>query len=443
MHSLRTIHSVLKQATGLVIFLAVLQIQAQTGSTISLEDVKLKAKEKNTSLKISEQEYVHAKAQYESSSAVLLPQISLSNTSTFTNNPLYAFGFKLLQRDVTTSDFDPQLLNDPGNVENFNTRIELVQPLINVDGWKERKMANINAEALNLKMQRTQEYIELEATKTYMQLQLAYKSLAVIEKAEETAVQNQISAKHNFDQGLMQSASYLNMEVRVAEIKHKLNLAKSNLQNVSDYLNFLIGEESGSLLIPANELMPDPVDIGNHSILSMDRKDILAMQYSVDAQEKMLESSKMNFVPRANAVANYEWNDASFMGFGANNYMVGLQLSWDIFSGYKNIGKIHQDKALLEKANLTQQKYIHESELELNKARRQFSDARNQVELTSLALQQSKEAFRIISNRFKQGLEKSTDLLNSETKYHEKELEHAKAIFNYNFSKAYLKFLTI
>ena len=443
MHSFRTIQSVVKQVTGLVIFLAVFQVHAQTSSIISLDEVKLKAKEKNTSLKISEQEYAHAKAQYESSSAVLLPQISVSNTSTLTNNPLYAFGFKLLQRDVTTSDFDPELLNDPGNVENYNTRIELIQPLINLDGWKERKMANINAEAVNLQMQRTEEYIELEATKTYMQLQLAYKSLSVIEMAKETAVQNQIWAKHNFDQGLMQSASYLNMEVRVAEIEHKLNLAKSNLQNVSDYLNFLIGEETGSLLSPVNELMLDPVTMGNNSILSMDRKDILAMQYSVDAQEKMLESSKMNFVPRANAVANYEWNDASFMGFGANNYMIGLQLSWDIFSGYKNIGKIHQDKALLEKANLTQQKYIQESELELNKAKRQFSDSRNQVELTSLALEQSKEAFRITSNRFKQGLEKSTDLLYAETKYHEKELEHAKAIFNYNFSKAYLNFLSI
>ena len=443
MHSFRTIQSVVKLVTGLVIFLAVFQVHAQTSSIISLDEVKLKAKEKNTSLKISEQEYAHAKAQYESSSAVLLPQISVSNTSTLTNNPLYAFGFKLLQRDVTTSDFDPELLNDPGNVENYNTRIELIQPLINLDGWKERKMANINAEAVNLQMQRTEEYIELEATKTYMQLQLAYKSLSVIEMAKETAVQNQIWAKHNFDQGLMQSASYLNMEVRVAEIEHKLNLAKSNLQNVSDYLNFLIGEETGSLLSPVNELMLDPVTMGNNSILSMDRKDILAMQYSVDAQEKMLESSKMNFVPRANAVANYEWNDASFMGFGANNYMIGLQLSWDIFSGYKNIGKIHQDKALLEKANLTQQKYIQESELELNKAKRQFSDSRNQVELTSLALEQSKEAFRITSNRFKQGLEKSTDLLYAETKYHEKELEHAKAIFNYNFSKAYLNFLSI
>ncbi len=106
MHSLRKIQSILKENFVLVLFLAAIQIQAQTSSVISLDEVKSKAKEKNTSLKISEQEYAFAKAQYESSSAVLLPQISLSNTSTFTNNPLYAFGFKLLQRDVTTSDFE-------------------------------------------------------------------------------------------------------------------------------------------------------------------------------------------------------------------------------------------------------------------------------------------------------------------------------------------------
>jgi len=443
MHSLRKTKSRFKAFIGLVIILTAMQIQAQTSTIISLDQVKSQAKEKNTSLKISEQDYALAKAQYESSSAVLLPQISLTNTSTFTNNPLYAFGFKLLQRDVTTADFDPELLNDPGNVENFNTRIELIQPLINLDGWKERKMANINVEASNLQMQRTEEYIELEATKTYMQLQLAYKSLSVIEMAKETAVQNQIWAKNSYDQGLMQSASYLNMEVRVAEIEHKLNLAKSNLENISDYLNFLIGEESGQLLSPMDDLILDEVAGNDDSVLSMNRKDILAMQYAVDAQEKLLESSKLSFVPRANAVANYEWNDTSFMGFGANNYMVGLQLSWDIFSGYKNIGKIHQDKALLEKANLKQQKHIHESKLELNKAKRKFMDSKNQVQLTSLALEQSKEAFRITSNRFKQGLEKSKDLLYAETKYHEKELEHAKSIFNYNFSKAYLNFLTL
>ena len=180
-----------------------------------------------------------------------LPQIRLSNTSTFTNNPLNAFGFKLLQRDVQASDFNPDLLNDPGQVENFNTRIELMQPLINVDGWKERKMANLNVQAANLQSQRTAEYVELEASKTYMQLQLAHKSLEVLEKAKETAIQNHVWAKNSFEQGLLQSAAYLDMEVRVAEVENKLHLAKSNIENISDYLSFLIGQEDSANLIPS------------------------------------------------------------------------------------------------------------------------------------------------------------------------------------------------
>ena len=434
--------TLIKTIFSLLVFTMTMKVQAQSSSIISLEEVKIKAKEKNTSLKISQQDYALAKAQYESSRAVLLPQIRLSNTSSFTNNPLNAFGFKLLQRDVSAADFDPELLNDPGDVENFNTRIELIQPLINVDGWKERKMANLNLEASNLQAQRSAEYVELEAIKTYMQLQLAYKSLQVIEKAKETAVQNHIWAKNNFEQGLIQSADYLTMEVRVAEVESKLQVAKSNIQNVAEYLAFLIGEDTNTNLRPGDDLILDPMNTQETYKLNMERKDLLAMQYAVDAQEKMFQSSKMTFIPRANAVANYEWNDASFMGFGANNYLIGLQLSWDIFSGYKNIGKVHQEKALLEKANLEQEKYVQESELEINKAKRQLADSKNQIELSSLALEQSKEAFRITGNRFKQGLEQSKDLLFAETKYHEKELEHARAIFNFNFSKVYLKFLT-
>jgi len=415
---------------------------AQSSSVISLEEVKTKARDKNTSLKISQQDYAYAKAQYERTSAVLLPQLRVTNTSSFTNNPLYAFGYKLLQRDVNAADFDPVSLNDPGNVENYNTRIELMQPIINVDGWKERKTANLNLEAKNLQSERTSEYVELEVTKTYMQLQLAYKSLEVIKKAKQTALENQIWAKNNLDQGLIQNADYLNMEVRVADVENKLQVAHSNVQNVSDYLAFLIGDTTNTTFKPNTDLTLTDFEFDDSKGLNQDRKDIKAMQMSVDAQEQMLKSSKMSFIPRANAVANYEWNDNTVFGFGANNYMVGLQLSWDIFSGYKNIGKIHQEKAMMEKASLNQQKYIAESELELNKAKRQFTDARNHVHLSNLAMDQSKEVLRITSNRFKQGLEQSKDLLYAETQLNEKELENLQAIFNYNFTLAYIKFLT-
>jgi len=59
-----------------------------------------------------------------------------------------------------------------------------------------------------------------------------------------------------------------------------------------------------------------------------------------------------------------------------------------------------------------------------------------------LALEQSQEAYRIRSNRFTQGLEKTTDLLQSETQMAQKELEFLQSVFEYNFTKEYVQFLT-
>ena len=426
----------------LAALLAHFTVIAQNEIPITLDEAISKAQEKNASLQISRQEYAIAKANYESSSAVLLPSIRVTNTSTFTNNPLNAFGFKLLQREVTAPDFNPDLLNDPGDVENFNTRIEVMQPIINVDGWKERKTANLHARAVNLQSERNAEYMQLEVTKAFMQLQLAFRAVDVLEKALETAMENRALAKNSLDQGLIQNADYLNVEVRLSEVENQLQLAKSNINNVSDYLAFLMGDKSGTIYMPASELALEETEVFLSAGLNPNRKDIQAQQYAVEAQEQMLKASKSSFLPRANAMANYEWNDSEVFGFGATNYMIGLQLSWDLFGGYKNIGKVHREKAMLEKANLSREKYLAESELELNKARRNLADATNKVHLSQLAMEQSEEAHRIVTNRFQQGLEKTTELLFSETQYLEKELAYLQAVFEYNFNLAYVQFLT-
>ncbi len=427
---------------SLIMFLFSTNLYSQNSVEISLTEAKAKANENNTNLKISKQDYAIAKANYEQTRAVILPKLNISNTSSFTNNPLNAFGFKLLQKTVAVEDFNPTSLNDPGQVENFNTRIELLQPIINVDGWNKRKASNLQLQAANLQTERASDYLELEVIKTYMQLQLAYKSVTVLEKAKETALENQKITKNSLDQGLIQNADYLNVEIRLTEIENQLQYASSNVENVSDYLAFLIGNNDDVIYQPNTELTLQTLDFDENKQFNNQRNDIQAMQFGVDAQEQMLKSSKMSFIPRANAFANYEWNDSEIFGFGADNYLFGLQLSWDIFGGYKNIGKIHYEKAQLEKANLNKDNYIAQSKLELSKTKRRLNDVKNNVTLSRLALDQSEEAFRIKSNRYEQGLEKTTDLLFVETQYQQKELDYLQAIFNYNYTLAYLNFLT-
>ena len=126
----------------------------------------------------------------------------------------------------------------------------------------------------------------------------------------------------------------------------------------------------------------------------------------------------------------------------ANGYLFGAQLSWDIFQGSKRIGKAQKSKSEFEKSKLEYKQYVSKSNLELNKAKRAFIDADNKLKLTTLALQQSEESLRIRTNRFKEGLEKTSDLLIAETQYAQKQLEYYQTIFEYNYTQAYLQFLT-
>ena len=64
------------------------------------------------------------------------------------------------------------------------------------------------------------------------------------------------------------------------------------------------------------------------------------------------------------------------------------------------------------------------------------------MNLTQLALQQSEESLRIRTNRYKEGLERTSDLLMAETQYVQKQLEYYQTIFEYNYAHAYLQFLT-
>ena len=175
---------------------------------------------------------------------------------------------------------------------------------------------------------------------------------------------------------------------------------------------------------------------------SLNRADIEAMQESTNAYEHLYKASKMGYVPSLNAFGSYEMYDKDIFKANSGGYLVGAQLKWNLFEGYKRVGETQKTKAEFNKASLNLDEYKSKSQLEFNKAKRQLKDAENTLHLTKLAVEQANEALRIRTNRFKQGLEKSSDLLISETQFLQKQLAYLQTVFNYNFTKAYVEFLT-
>ncbi|EMQ94015.1 MAG: TolC family protein [Xanthomarina sp.] len=415
---------------------------AQQLVPITKTEVLARVSEENRAIKISEQEYLEAKADFKQTNAIFLPNITASHTGMATTNPLMAFGSKLNQEILTPSDFNPDLLNNPGQVENFATRFEIQQPLINMDGFYQRKAAKSKMEAQALQIERTSDYYAFEVEKAYMQLQLAYKGVDVLEKALETANENKTLAENSFKQGYLQRADVLSVEVRVNEVKNQLQTAKSNIANASNYLSFLMSDTNNVIYKPSDSLQIGNFGVMNSEVISENRADIKALQLATNAYETMNKADNMSFLPRLNAFGSYELYDDQIFQGDANGYIFGAQLSWTILDGTKRFGKSQKSKAEFEKSKLQYEQYVSQNQLELNKAKRMLTDAENRLNLTKLALEQSEESLRIRTNRYEEGLEKTTDLLLAETQYAQKQLEYYQTIFEYNYAQAYLQFLT-
>ena len=415
--------------------------KAQETVSISKAAVLSKVSENNTAIKISEKEFNAARADYRLTNAIFLPNITASHTGISTTNPLMAFGSKLNQGILTQNDFNPSLLNYPTQTNNFTTKFEIQQPLINIDGMYQRKASKSKMKAMSLQTLRTTDFLMFEVDKAYMQLQLAYKGVEVLEKVLEVANENKKIANNNFIQGYLQRADVLSVEVRVTEVKNQLQTAKSNIQNASNYISFLMNKEEDVVYQPSDSLAVTVLSL-NDKAISENRADIKAMQLASDAYQTMHKADKMAFLPRLNAFGSYELYDDQIFQANANGYLFGAQLSWDIFQGSKRFGKVQKSKAEFEKSKLQYEQYVSQSQMEFNKAKRILSDTENKLKLTALALEQSKESLRIRANRFGEGLEKTSDLLLSETQYAQKQLEYYQTVFEYNYAQAYLQFLT-
>ena len=275
-----------------------------------------------------------------------------------------------------------------------------------------------------------------------MMLQLAYKMLETLENARATTLANRKMMDNYFKNGMIQKSEILYVDVRLSEIDSQIQIAKSNIKNASDYLYFLLNENSnGKILKPTEPLKYQEGLISEDLRLNIHRKDLEAYNKSLEAYKWLIKSSKSKFLPRLNAFGSWEIYDNKFAQFDANGYLVGLQLSWNIFDGLKSKSESEKYKSEVSKTQAELLQYTKQSELELSKASRAVQDADSKIIFTQKAWEQSKEAYRIRKNRYEQGLEKSADLLSAETLMSQKELEYQQAIFEYNTAFAYLEFL--
>ncbi len=414
---------------------------AQESKYISLEEAIQVATKNNSNVKMAEFDTKTANANYRMTDAVFLPQVNLDYTALTTNNPLNAFGFLLQHQAVTAGDFDPARLNHPDASPDYSAKAEVKLPLLNMDQMYARKGSKAQEEVYKYKAQRTKQYVEYEVKKAYSQLQFSYMAKDILLQSLADVKQIHQSVTNFYNQGLVQKSDVLNAQVQVNTIESALAKAESNIRNASDGLRFLMGLELNGEVHSAEPLMQKGL-LPTADFVAATRPDLMALGKAVDASDMMIKSAKMAFLPRINAFGAYQFNDGKPLKFGSDSYLIGINMSWNIFSGNQNKNKLKSYQFQRDKMAEEQVLQKNQSQMELYKTKRDLNDSQVEINKQQASADQADEALRITSNRFKEGLVSTTDLLIAQAQLSKQKLQLAQAIMSYNITQSYLEFIT-
>ncbi|MBI2283028.1 MAG: TolC family protein [Bacteroidetes bacterium] len=421
------------------VFAAVAATAQGNPKPLLLSDAIKLAQEQNSQVTIAKTAEKISLSQFKQTEAIWLPQVTLSYTGFTTNQPLTAFGFKLQQAQVQSSDFIPATLNSPGATSNVMTQLSVQQPLFNPDMTFLRKAALKESEVYAFKTQRTKEAVTMQVTNAYLQLEFAYEAVKVLQDALATVKEIYRFTNDRYQQGLLQKSDLLQVEVQVKTVETQLAEARSQISNISDQLSQLMNTEAGQVY----STEPVILSVADYSdSVSTARSDIRAMNTAVLAYDLAIKSTRNSMLPKLNAFGNYQLNDKKVFGFGANAYFAGLQLSWDIFKG--NQAKNKAATQTLEKTKLQEQlqEQLQQGTVEIRKTKRQLDDTRYRISQQTTAAEQAEEALRIIRNRYSQGLVNTTDVLMAQNQLAQQKMLLAQAQFMQKSTLTYLQFLT-
>ncbi|SMO97146.1 TolC family protein [Gracilimonas mengyeensis] len=437
--------------TGLLMLalMAPLAVMAQqsagNGHTLrlSLEEATELALDQNFSIEQAGYEVDKTQAKFRQTNAVFLPQLSFEYNAISTDDPLNVFGFKLKQEVVSQQDFNPALLNDPDAYENYSAKFEVRQPLLNPDMFLQRGAVKSKLQSSREQLAGTKNYIRFQVRQQYYNLILHLRQLEVLDAALETAQAHRRQAQNYFEQGMISKEDFLAAKVYELEMESRQLHTQNERDKVEEELALLLGLEGNAIITPTDELQVEaqPELADNLSEIEINNAQTRAIDLQVEAAQKMVKSAGFSFLPKINAFGSYEYNDQDFAGFDASSYMIGLNLRWDLFSGFSKAGKVMEAKADYHKAQSMQESHRQEQQNRLRQALRSLDHAQKELALTEEAITQSTEDVTIRTNRYEEGMERTTDLLEAETKLAEAKLKRVMARFKYNMSLAALELL--
>jgi outer membrane protein len=374
-----------------------------------------------------------------------LPQIQLGSFFLRSDDALNAFGYTLQNRAVTQQDFDPTLLNNPGETNHFVSRLQLLQPIFNGGmGINGRQAANAMSRAAEYQHLRAEETIRFNAVQAFEGLALAKAYEGVMVAAVTSAeghvkqAQSMVNAEMATEADLLQAKVYLSgLQQQLIEVRNMMAIAGENIK--------LLTAVRIDIPLAADIVFDTRPDLflvaGLDSLEGAGRNDILARREQADAAGQMVAVAQGSMLPHINmSVQRDFYSQEDLFGDDARSWSLGVYATWDIFKGMQNIGEVKKAKAQKRAAEYMVQFETRQARVQATEAMLRAQAAHEKVMVARGAVDAAREGLRIVTNQYREGLASMVNLLDTQAAAIMAEGNLVQALHDYQVGMANLEY---
>lgn len=393
-------------------------------------------------LKISQSKLKSSDANVSEVNSMFLPQLKLMANYTRLSDNVPPF-------EVTTP-FSPVpiKISDPV-LDNYNLRLSLQQPLFT--GFKllsSKKAAEYNFNAAESEYSREMNEAALNIHNAFWNYYRTQEVRSLLEQSLGQ-IENHLKDTKNFlDNGLVTQNDYLKLQVQYSNTKLQLIEAENNLEIARAVFNKTLGFPLElKTEISVDELKAKSAEHNLEDLVKeakQNREEIQSLCFKLKAAEENITSARSGWFPSVYLTGNYyysnpnprfqplidQWNDT---------WDVGLTLSWDIWNWGLTSSRTAQAEELSVQTQTSLEKLNDNIEVEVYTNYLNLIKSKEKVNVSKLSLEQASENYRITSEKYREQLATSTDLIDAEVSELRATTNLTTSLIEYNVAKVRLE----
>ena len=413
----------------------------------SLQDFINYALEKNIKLQKDKIALEESDVDVKTAKASLFPSLSFNTGHNVINRPY--------QQNSSTVSGTEIISSDNKTTYNGNYSLSAQWTLWNggkrLNNIKQQKTAR---DIASLSVTETENMLQEEITKLFVQILYADESVKINKSTLETSEANFKRGEELFKEGSISKADLAQLESQVGNDKYQLVTSESTLRNYKLQLKQLLeldGTDEMTLALPTlsdeqvMKVLPSQADVYQTALTT--RPEIQSGQLSIDNAKLGIKTAKAGYMPTislsasssstTNSASTNNW--AQQMKYGWNN-MIGVSLSIPIFDNRQNKSNVQKAKLQYSNSQLnlaTKQKELYSTVetlwLDALNAQQQYAAA-------DTKLKSSQTSYDMVSEQFTLGMKNTVELLTEKNNLQSAQQQRLQAKYMAVLDRALLDF---